>query len=444
VDPRHAPADFSVAGFRRPLQLHHGSYWGPPQFTNWVDESLSWKNSCYIGDWSFLPAIRYKGPEVLKLFSDISVNTLANFAVGQSKHVIHCNAEGKIIEEGILSRYAEDEFVAFSTFWAEHYGRKHNYKVEAEFLKLAIFHVQGPNSLYLLERLAREKLRDIKFMRFRKITIAGHEVTALRQGMTGELGFELQLPAEHGREVWDEVVRVGREFGIRELSGRVAMLNHLEACYPTHTLDYMPAIFGPAEAEYLQELVSNAGDHLNFYFRISGSYESNNIADWYRSPVEFGWGNRINFDHAFIGDTALRRELAAPKRKIATLVWNSEDVVNLYADFFRKDNGALPDFMEMPQDPRGYMCSDKVVKDGKLVGVTSSRGYSTYFREMISLCVIDFAHHAPGTEVEVVWGNPGTQQRSIRATVRQVPYKPDRARVDLSSLAPELWSVATS
>jgi vanillate/3-O-methylgallate O-demethylase len=83
------------------------------------------------------------------------------------------------------------------------------------------------------------------------------------------------------------------------------------------------------------------------------------------------------------------------------------------------------------------MCTDKVLKDGKLVGMTSSRGYSAYFREMISLCVIDLEQHVPGTEVTVVWGNPGTPQRSIRATVRQAPFKPDRARVDLASLAPE-------
>src|SRR5206468_509191 len=96
--------------------------------------------------------------------------------------------------------------------------------------------------------------------------------------------------------------------------------------------------------------------------------------------------------------------------------------------------GALPDFMEMPQDPRGYIYSDKVMKDGKLVGMTSSRGYSAYFRQMISLCVIDLEHHSPGTEVTIIWGNPGTAQREIRATVARAPYKEDRARVDLNTL----------
>lgn len=65
--------------------------WGLPEYTDWIDETNSWKETCYIGDWSFLWERRFKGRDVLKLFSDISVNSFAKFDVGQSKHVIHCN-----------------------------------------------------------------------------------------------------------------------------------------------------------------------------------------------------------------------------------------------------------------------------------------------------------------------------------------------------------------
>jgi hypothetical protein len=53
---------------------------------------------------------------------------------------------------------------------------------------------------------------------------------------------------------------------------------------------------------------------------------------------------------------------------------------------------------------------------------------------MISLCVLDRAHAAPGTEVTVIWGRPGTAQREIRATVAALPFKPDRRRTDVTSL----------
>ena len=86
---------------------------GKPEYTSWMDESMSWKETCYIGDWSFLWERRIKGPDALKLLSDISVNSFAKFDIGQAKHVIHCDKSGKVIHEGILSRVADEEFMLF-------------------------------------------------------------------------------------------------------------------------------------------------------------------------------------------------------------------------------------------------------------------------------------------------------------------------------------------
>lgn len=71
---------------RTPAVYHFG--WGAPEYTNWMDEQMSWKETCYIGDWSFLVALVVEGPEALKLFSDISVNSFAKFDIGQAKHAI--------------------------------------------------------------------------------------------------------------------------------------------------------------------------------------------------------------------------------------------------------------------------------------------------------------------------------------------------------------------
>ncbi len=49
--------------------------WGLPEYTDWIDESMSRKETCYLGDWSFLWERRFWGPDALKLFSDISVNS---------------------------------------------------------------------------------------------------------------------------------------------------------------------------------------------------------------------------------------------------------------------------------------------------------------------------------------------------------------------------------
>jgi vanillate/3-O-methylgallate O-demethylase len=370
----------------------------------------------------------------MRLLSDTSINSLAKFDLKQAKHIVHCDDDGKIIAEGIATRLAEDEFVLFGrgTFWVDYVRRQGDYDVTSTSVDSFNFQVAGPNALAVVEKAAGMRLREVKFMHSADVVIAGHRIMALRQGMSGEPGFELQGRAEHARDVCEAIVEAGQEFGLRKLGGRAVFVNHLEACFPTIIVDYMPAIFGAQMDDFRAEFLgSMPAASATFY--LAGSFEAEDISAWYRSPVELGWGKSIKFDHDFKGRDALEAELAAPRRQIRTLVWNPDDVVQVYASLFRKD--ALPfHFMEMPRDQRGFMYADKVMAGDRSVGVATSRGYSYYFREMISLAVIDVDQAEIGNELSVVWGNPGERQITIRATVAPAPYKQDNRRVDLNSL----------
>lgn len=422
-----------VAAMRTTPPGYFTSRWGLPEYSDWRDESMSWKEACYIGDWSFLWERRFKGPDAIRLFSDISVNSFAKFDVGQSKHVIHCDDNGKVIHEGILSRLSEDELMLFGRgcFWADYKLRHGNYDCTSKADDWFNLQVSGPSAIYVVEKASGQGLRDVKFMHSGKIKIAGCELLALRQGMAGEIGFELQGPMSHHKAVYDAIMEAGKDFGIRKLGGRTVFINHLEACFPTIITDYCPAIFGDDMKDYRDEFQA-AMPGFAATFNIAGSFEGNDISAWYRNPVELGWGKNVKFDHDFIGRKALEPEVASPKRLMRTLVWNPQDVVDVYASQFRQEQPY--DYMEMPRDQRGFMYADKVVKNGKPVGVATSRGYSYYFREMLSLCTIDVAQSEPGTEVTVVWGNPGTPQKEIRATVAPAPYKADNRRANLASL----------
>jgi vanillate/3-O-methylgallate O-demethylase len=408
--------------------------WGLPEYTDWIDESMSWKQTCSIGDWSFLWERRFKGPDALRLFSDTSVNSFQKFDVLQSKHVTHVNKDGKVIAEGILTRLSEDEFMLFGrgTFWVDHVRRHGDYDVTSEADDWFNFQVAGPTALPLLEKLAGRSLREAKFMHSVEIEIAGCRMLALRQGMSGEIGFELQGPRAEAAQVYDAILAAGAEFGLRRLGGRAVFINHLEACFPTIVTDYMPAIFDNDMKDYLEEFRA-AMPGFAATFNVAGSFQSDDIRDWYRSPVELGWSKTIKFDHDFIGRAALEAEVANPRRVIRTLVWNDDDVADVYASLFRKDETPYQ-FMEMPRDQRGFMYADRVLRGGADVGVTTSRGYSYYFREMLSLCTIDVAHAEIGTEVVVLWGEPGQRQKEIRARVAPAPYKQDNRRADLSKL----------
>ncbi|WP_123670678.1 aminomethyltransferase family protein [Actinocorallia herbida] len=407
------------------------SRFGQPEYTDWLDESLSWKNTCYIGDWSFLWQHRITGPDALTMLGDITVNSFANFQIGQSKHAIHTNKDGKVIHEGILTRFGDEEFMLHGRggFWVDHYLKQTDYDAKVERDDWFILQVSGPGAVQVLERVSGQShLRDTRFMWVNTVNIAGYEVWALRQGMAGEIGFELQGPMAAKQEVYDAIVEAGQEFGIRKLGARTTMINHLEACFPTIATDYIPAIFDEDMAGYRKVFTASMPAFAQPAY-IAGSYDGAEISEYYRSPVELGWARNINFDHDFLGRAALEAEKAAPRRVMRTLVWNGDDVVDVFASLFAQ--GEHYPFMDMPRDQRGFMWADKVTVGGTVVGVATSRGYSYYYRQMLSLCPIDVAHSEPGTEVTVHWGAPGGPQKEIRATVAPAPYKPDRRRADL-------------
>lgn len=420
--------------------------WGRGEYSGWIDESQSWKTSCYVGDWSFLDELHVAGRDALKLFSDFCVNSFTKFAIGQAKHVICCNSGGKVIGEGVLMRSAEDEFEFQSlgpvTAWLEYNLQRGRYRAEGTTrVSKFKFQVSGPKAIYVLERLADGDLRDIAFMHQRGVRVGSQELTFLRQGMAGEIGFEIQGPKSQARAVMNEILAAGRDYGIRRLGSRTAMTNHLEAAFPTVTHDYIPAVCEPEEADFLryQRDREAAGSQrgrswsLDGCLKIKGSFEAEHLSAWYRSPVELGWARNIKFDHDFHGRAALEAETADPKRKLVTLEWNADDCIDVQASLFRGDEEPY-DFMDMPRQQQFCMNAHKVMIGDRLIGAATSRGFSYTFRRMLSHGVIDVVHAAPGTEVTVIWGDPGSRQKQIRAIVARSPYKADNRRADLAAM----------
>ncbi|WP_445671834.1 aminomethyltransferase family protein [Pseudomonas inefficax] len=401
--------------------------WGGPEYSSWQDEQLSWKNGCYIGDWSFLWDVEFEGKDALKLFSDISVNSFETFAIGQAKHVVQCDSKGKVVAEGILMRLGEDRFSSQggSAFWSSFQLTKRGY--EATWTERQTFQLQvsGPTALAVCQAATGDQLLDVKFMHFREVTIAGCKVKALRQGMAGEIGFEFHGDANDKEAVSAALIAAGQDFGIRRLGRRTAMINHLEAAFPTSLWHFVTSSFGPESAGYLEFLYGNF-DLKGIVPALQGSFQGETIDDYLLSPYELGWGRSVKFDHDFTGRSALESEAESPRRTRVTLEFNNDDVVALYASLFGEE--APSDFLDMPHPHRWMVWADAILKDGNAVGISSTPGYSLYFRKVLTLAFIDSSLSEAGTEVEVLWGNPGSKQRKIRATVAPAPYKQDKRR----------------
>jgi vanillate/3-O-methylgallate O-demethylase len=217
------------------------------------------------------------------------------------------------------------------------------------------------------------------------------------------------------------------------------MINHLEAWYPTVNQHYLPAIFGDELSKFREytrsSMPASQGlpeSSLIYLARqaaprnVSGSYEANDISEYYRTPIELGWRKNIKFDHQFLGRAALEAEIAQPKRVGVTLEFGPDDIVSVYASFFKE--GEHYDFMDFPHNQRSAMHASKILKQDKLVGFSTMPAYSYQFRKMLSISCIDVNCAGDGEDVTVIWGEPGHPKLPLRAKVRSAPYKKDNRR----------------
>lgn len=406
--------------------VHPG--WRQSEFSDWQDEQLSWKKTCYIGDWSFLWDVEVTGPDALRFFSEASVNSFAKFDIGQAKHAVMCSSRGNVVGEGILMRMSEDTFrtQAGTATWSSFLLSQGGYDVTHREIQTFQFQVGGPTALAVCQAATGQDLTDVKFMRFIPVEIAGRSLFALRQGMSGEPGFEFHGNAEDAAAVWEAILAAGEEFGIRRLGRRTAMINHLEAAFPTITWHYLNDSFGP-ESEGFSQYLAQEFDMKGLIPALRGSFESDDVLDYCHSPYELGWGKSVVFDHEFRGREALEAELAQGESKVrVTLEYDASDVVDIYASLF--EDGEPFDYLDIPHPQRWIVWADQVLSDGEPAGVATAPGYSAYFRKVLALAYVAPALAEPGTQVEVVWGAPGHRKKIIHATVAPAPYKADHRR----------------
>jgi glycine cleavage system aminomethyltransferase T len=395
----------------------------PLEYGGWREEEGSWKKTCYIhAGLNPAPTFRVKGPEALKFFSDHCVNSFAAFAVGTLKHAIMCNDRGLVTAHGVLMRVGDDDFLSyFLAPYAAYKFYSGAYDAQAEWVNdMFMLQVAGPRSLEVLEVAAGECLHDIRFGHHRAATIAGVNVRIARLGMAGTLAYEVHGPAADALALYDAILAAGGPFGIVKIGWRAWQMHHTANGFP-QSFVHFPLPWG--EDKGFMAFMNMPPEMDRFPATYAGSMGPD-IDLRYRNPFELGWGRAVKFDHDFTGRATLEKEAEHPRRKMVTLVWNAEDVVDVYASQFEEGTTyAWMDPLHLGQHQgRSILYADQVLKDGEMVGVSSGRQYSYHFRAMLSLCSIDVEQGDIGNEVTVLWGDPGTRQKEIRATVARFPY----------------------
>ncbi|MGZ9092868.1 MAG: aminomethyltransferase family protein, partial [Rhodoplanes sp.] len=193
------------------------------------------------------PLYKYavSGRDAARLLDRIATRDVARSAPGQVLYTCWCDAAGKVLDDGTIARLGESEFRMTSAEpnlrWLQDNGRDLDVAIEDVSDRIAALALQGPASRAVLEQLVEVDFAQLRFFRIEAATLHGVPVTISRTGYTGDLGYEIWMPAEHALTVWDALTHAGSAYGIVPTGILALDIARIEAGLMLMDVDYVSA-----------------------------------------------------------------------------------------------------------------------------------------------------------------------------------------------------------
>ncbi|WP_112589160.1 glycine cleavage system aminomethyltransferase GcvT [Micromonospora noduli] len=234
---RHTAAGAKFApfgGWEMPLEYAGGGV---------LKEHTAVRTAVGVFDVSHLGKARVSGPGAADFVNSCLSNDLGRIGPGRAQYTLCCDdATGGVVDDIIAYLYADDHvfLIPNAANTAEVVRRLRaaapaQVTVTDEHEAYAVLAVQGPRSAELLAAL--DLPTEHGYMSFSAASLAGVELTVCRTGYTGELGYELVVPAEHAVAVWDALFAAGAAFELRACGLAARDTLRTEMGYPLHGQD---------------------------------------------------------------------------------------------------------------------------------------------------------------------------------------------------------------
>lgn len=286
------------------------------------------------------------------------------------------------------------------------------------------YEIDGPNTQKILEKAIGGELDRVKFFHMTDLQIGGTTVHVLGHTMVAEpgaenTGLELFGPEEDHEAFLNAILEAGEEFALKQ-AGSLAYRTTATASgwipFP------LPAIYDDDEemTRYRQWLPDDTAENVLGAFGLLGSFHSQNIADYYMTPWDLGYGHMVKFDHDFIGREALEEMASESQGKKVWLVWNHDDTARVLADSELNQ----PDRPRLLPTPASLEYYDEVCVDGQRVGLTHYHAYNGNIPAWVSLASVD-ENVADGSTVEILWGDHDGGERN--------PYIPNHTMTTIQA-----------
>ena len=221
----------------------HGAHWEP--VGDWrrpycyrlegesVEEAVSrevrrTRQGAGLLDASTLGKILVKGPDACRLVDMLYTGLMSSLPVGRCRYGLMCNENGFLMDDGVVARLGKDSFLCHTTTggadrihgWIEEWLQTEwwNWKVYVINLteQFAQIGLAGPKSRAILEGLGASELsaKELPFMHWRDIELAGIPARIFRISFSGELSFEIAVRAGEGMTMWTRLLEAGRAYDV--------------------------------------------------------------------------------------------------------------------------------------------------------------------------------------------------------------------------------------
>lgn len=256
----------------------------PVQYKGILDEHRAVRNAAGLFDIDHMGQVRVTGPDALPFLNHLLTANFSDMAVDTAKYAVMCYADGTCVDDTFVYRFQDEWMVVVNAgnrdkdnAWIKAQTAAFQVTlqdVSDEFYMLAF---QGPLAEQVLQKLESFDVSALKYHAAREFRIGGERGILARTGYTGEDGFELFVPASHGKHVWDAILEAGKDVGV------------------------LPIGLG-------------ARDSLRFEakFALYGHEIDANT-----TPIEAALGWACDLNKQFVGrDVLLKQKLEGPKKKL--------------------------------------------------------------------------------------------------------------------------------
>jgi len=341
------------------------------------------------------PLYKYliRGRDAARLLDRIVTRDVAKSKVGQVLYTPWCDARGKVIDDGTVSRLDETTFRMTSADpsirWLQLNASGLECTIEDVSDRIAALSLQGPLSRVILEHASEQDLSGLKYFRLTAAKIRGVPVTISRTGYTGDLGYEIWVEAPRALPVWDALIESGNGYGITPAGLLALDLVRNEAGLLLIDVDYISA------------------HHALIESQMSTPYE-----------LSLGWTVALDKDRFNGRDALVAEKGRGPAWRFMGVEVDWDALERLYADV------GLP-----PKLPTtAWRASVPLYMGGVQVGYATSGCWSPLLKRYIALAHLEGPYGEPDTVVEMEVTVEHRRKRA-GATVRALPFfNPPRKR----------------